>query len=84
MTSRVTCLRPPSGASVNGAVSGDSPLHIAAGLSNPELVSVLLDHGADRGLRNSEGKQPADLAPPNSRAQRLLRQAGGIQSKPTK
>ncbi|KAL6100911.1 asb9 [Pungitius sinensis] len=65
------------GASVNSAVSGDSPLHIAAGLSNPELVSVLLDHGADRGLRNSEGKQSADLAPPNSRAERLLRQAGG-------
>ncbi|TKS67119.1 Ankyrin repeat and SOCS box protein 9 [Collichthys lucidus] len=71
------------GASVNSgvsgqSVSGDSPLHIAARLSSPELVSVLLDHGADRSLRNSEGKQPLDLAPPDSLAERLLRQAGGV------
>ncbi|XP_071395075.1 ankyrin repeat and SOCS box protein 9-like isoform X2 [Centroberyx affinis] len=65
------------GASVNSSVSGDSPLHIAARLSSPELVSVLLDHGADRSLRNTEGKQPLDLAPPNSLAERLLGEAGG-------
>ncbi|XP_042350986.1 ankyrin repeat and SOCS box protein 9-like [Plectropomus leopardus] len=65
------------GASVNSSASGDSPLHIAARLSSPEMVSVLLDHGADRSLRNSEGKQPLDLAPPNSLVERLLRQAGG-------
>uniref|UniRef100_A0A3Q0SIV1 SOCS box domain-containing protein n=1 Tax=Amphilophus citrinellus TaxID=61819 RepID=A0A3Q0SIV1_AMPCI len=64
------------GANVNRSVSGDSPLHIAARLSSPELVSVLLDHGADLFLRNSEGKQPLDLAPPNSLTERLLRQAG--------
>ncbi|XP_049449645.1 ankyrin repeat and SOCS box protein 9-like [Epinephelus fuscoguttatus] len=64
------------GASVNSCASGDSPLHIAARLSSPEMVSVLLDHGADRSLRNSEGKQPLDLAPPNSLVERLLRQAG--------
>ncbi|XP_040914004.1 ankyrin repeat and SOCS box protein 9-like [Toxotes jaculatrix] len=66
------------GASVNNRVSGDLPLHIAARLSSPELVSVLLDHGADRSLRNLEGKQPLDIAPPNSLAERLLRQAGGV------
>ncbi|XP_078030665.1 ankyrin repeat and SOCS box protein 9-like isoform X1 [Epinephelus lanceolatus] len=65
-----------TGASVNSCASGDSPLHIAARLSSPEMVSVLLDHGADRSLRNSEGKQPLDLAPPNSLVERLLRQAG--------
>uniref|UniRef100_A0A8C3G3F9 SOCS box domain-containing protein n=1 Tax=Cyclopterus lumpus TaxID=8103 RepID=A0A8C3G3F9_CYCLU len=65
------------GATVNSRVSGASPLHIAAGLSDPEMVSVLLDHGADRCLRNSEGKQPVDVAPPNSLAERLLSQAGG-------
>ncbi|XP_070694246.1 ankyrin repeat and SOCS box protein 9-like [Pempheris klunzingeri] len=65
------------GASVNSSVSGETSLHIAARLSSPELVSVLLDHGADRSLRNSEGKQPLDLAPPNSLVERLLRQAGG-------
>ncbi|XP_023271583.1 ankyrin repeat and SOCS box protein 9-like [Seriola lalandi dorsalis] len=66
------------GASVNDSVSGDAPLHVAARLSSPELVSVLLEHGADRALRNLEGKQPLDLAPPNSLAERLLRQAGGV------
>ncbi|KAM8855311.1 ankyrin repeat and SOCS box protein 9-like [Spinachia spinachia] len=65
------------GAGVNRGASGDSPLHIAARLSNPELASALLDHGADGGLRNREGRRAADLAPPNSRAQRLLRQAEG-------
>ncbi|XP_040003572.1 ankyrin repeat and SOCS box protein 9-like [Xiphias gladius] len=66
------------GASVNNSACGDCPLHIAARLSSPELVSVLLDHGADRSLRNLEGKQPLDLAPPNSPVERLLRQAGGV------
>ncbi|XP_073329203.1 ankyrin repeat and SOCS box protein 9-like [Pagrus major] len=66
------------GASVNSSVSGDSPLHIAARLSSPDLVSVLLDHGANGSLRNSEGKQPLDLAPPDSLVQRLLRQIGGV------
>ncbi|KAK2839871.1 hypothetical protein Q5P01_013611 [Channa striata] len=69
------------GADVNSCVSGDSPLHIAARLSSPELVSVLLDYGVNRSLRNLEGKRPEELAPPNSLVQRLLTQAGGIQSK---
>lgn len=84
MSSYLISLCSPSGASVNNSVSGDSPLHIAARLSSPDMVSVLLDHGADRSLRNSEGKQPQDLAPPNSLVERLLRQAGGIQTKLTK
>ncbi|XP_062259411.1 ankyrin repeat and SOCS box protein 9-like isoform X1 [Platichthys flesus] len=66
------------GAGVNHSASGDSPLHIAARLSDPELVSLLLDHGADRSLRNPEGKRPLDLAPPSSPAERRLRQAGDV------
>ncbi|XP_047456380.1 ankyrin repeat and SOCS box protein 9-like [Mugil cephalus] len=66
------------GACVNRSESGDPPLHIAARLSSPELVSLLLDHGADRFLKNSEGKQPLDLARPGSPAESLLRQAGGV------
>ncbi|KAM7380456.1 hypothetical protein PAMP_003749 [Pampus punctatissimus] len=66
------------GASVNSSVSGVSPLHIAARLSSPEMVSVLLDNGANHSLKNLEGKQPLDLAPPNSLTEKLLRQAGGI------
>ncbi|KAM4558174.1 ankyrin repeat and SOCS box protein 9-like [Odontesthes bonariensis] len=66
------------GASVNTSASGDSPLHIASRLSSPELLSVLLENGADRLLANSEGKRPLDLAPPDSLAGRLLRKAGGV------
>ncbi|XP_054643350.1 ankyrin repeat and SOCS box protein 9-like [Dunckerocampus dactyliophorus] len=66
------------GASANSRGSGDSPLHIAARLSSPDMVSVLLSHGADASLRNLEGKQPLDLAPPNSVVERLLKQSGGV------
>uniref|UniRef100_UPI0037E97ACB ankyrin repeat and SOCS box protein 9-like n=1 Tax=Semicossyphus pulcher TaxID=241346 RepID=UPI0037E97ACB len=66
------------GAAVNTCASGDSPLHIAARLSSPDLVSVLLDHGANGSQRNSEGKRPLDLAAPNSLVEKLLRQAGGV------
>lgn len=62
---------------MNSSVSGDSPLHKAARQSSPELTSVLLEHGADLFLRNSGGRQPLDLAPPNSLTERLLKQAGG-------
>lgn len=69
---------------MNGSVSGDSPLHVAARVSSPELVSVLLEHGADRGLRNPEGKRPLDVAPPGSReVERLLTRAGDDRPKQT-
>ncbi|XP_026231733.1 ankyrin repeat and SOCS box protein 9 [Anabas testudineus] len=71
-------------ADVNSSVSGDSPLHIAARLSSPQLVSLLLHHGADSSVRNLEGKQPLDIAPPNSLVERLLTQAGGVDSRSTK
>uniref|UniRef100_A0A8C6LB08 Uncharacterized protein n=1 Tax=Nothobranchius furzeri TaxID=105023 RepID=A0A8C6LB08_NOTFU len=71
----------PSGANVNRDVAGESPLHTAARLSSPELVSVLLDHGADRLLVNSEGKRPLDLTSPDSETWRLLKEAGGSQTK---
>ncbi|KAL2081682.1 hypothetical protein ACEWY4_023535 [Coilia grayii] len=60
------------GASVNCSKDGDSPLHIASQLSNPELVKTLLDHGADHKAKNKAGKQPVDMAPPNSAVVKLL------------
>ncbi|XP_004082004.1 ankyrin repeat and SOCS box protein 9 [Oryzias latipes] len=66
------------GANVNQSRLDDSPLHVAARLSSPELVFVLLDHGADPRLTNSEGKRPVDLVPQNSPAGRLLEAAGGV------
>ncbi|CAL8322258.1 unnamed protein product [Merluccius merluccius] len=65
-------------ASANSSVDGESLLHTAARLSNPELVSVLLDHGADGSARNLQGKRPVDLAPPNSLVQRMLGASRGI------
>lgn len=62
---------------MNSSISGESPLHIAARLSSPALVSVLLEHGADCSLRNSEGKRALELAAPDSPVERLLRQDGG-------
>ncbi|XP_023864974.2 ankyrin repeat and SOCS box protein 9-like [Salvelinus sp. IW2-2015] len=50
------------GASVNSSKDGDSPLNTAVCLSNPELMSVLLEHGADCSSRDTQGKQPLDLA----------------------
>lgn len=71
------------GACVNSSVHGESPLHITARLSSPELTSVLLHHGALPSLRNSEGKRPVDLASPNSPVEMLLRQ-GGSEARMTK
>ena len=62
-----------TGASVNHSKDGDSPLHIAAQLSNPELVKTLLDHGADHRAKNKAGSQPVDMTPPNSAVVKLLR-----------
>uniref|UniRef100_A0A087XAY3 SOCS box domain-containing protein n=1 Tax=Poecilia formosa TaxID=48698 RepID=A0A087XAY3_POEFO len=67
---------PTAGADANKSTSGDSPLHIAARLSSPELVSALLHYGADRLLVNSEGKRCLDLVPPDSPVGRLLRETG--------
>ncbi|XP_055361204.1 ankyrin repeat and SOCS box protein 9-like isoform X2 [Betta splendens] len=69
------------GADVNSSASGDSPLHVAARVSSPELVSVLLQHGADRRLTNLEGKGPLEVAPPGSgEVRRLLTRAADRQT----
>lgn len=60
------------GASVNAEDGGrNTPLHLAAEAArNPsdlELLSALLDAGADRARTNNKGKIPADLVPRTSR-----------------
>uniref|UniRef100_A0A8C7CJP3 Uncharacterized protein n=1 Tax=Oncorhynchus kisutch TaxID=8019 RepID=A0A8C7CJP3_ONCKI len=60
------------GASVNSSKDGDSPLNTAARLSNPELMSVLLEHGADCSSRDTQGKQPPDLASCNSPVEKIV------------
>lgn len=68
---------------MNSIVSGESPLHIAARLSSPALASILLEHGADRSVRNCEGKRPLELAAPDSPVEKLLKGDGGSQAKLT-
>uniref|UniRef100_A0A8C6WSF8 SOCS box domain-containing protein n=1 Tax=Neogobius melanostomus TaxID=47308 RepID=A0A8C6WSF8_9GOBI len=64
------------GANVNNMVSGESALHTAARLSCPEIVSTLLEYGADHNLRDPQGKLPVELAPRHSRVAQLLKQVG--------
>ncbi|XP_041128587.1 ankyrin repeat and SOCS box protein 9-like isoform X2 [Polyodon spathula] len=63
------------GANLN--TEGDTPLHAAVRASKPDLVQLLLDHGADVKAKNTEGKEPLDLAAPSSEARRILMQRGG-------
>ncbi|RXM96356.1 Ankyrin repeat and SOCS box protein 9, partial [Acipenser ruthenus] len=60
------------GANLN--TEGDTPLHAATRASRPDLVQLLLEHGADVKARNTEGKEPLDLATPGSEARRILMQ----------
>ncbi|XP_051938544.1 ankyrin repeat and SOCS box protein 9-like [Hippocampus zosterae] len=66
------------GASVNMGRSGESPLHVAVRASSPEMVSVLLEHGANASIPNLEGKRPLDLAAPASAVEKLLQQSAGV------
>ncbi|KAG1365464.1 BTB/POZ domain and ankyrin repeat-containing protein NPR5 [Cocos nucifera] len=41
--------------------AGKTPLHIAAEMVNPDMVSVLLDHHADPNVRTIDGVSPLDI-----------------------
>ena len=41
---------------------GNTPLHIAASKSNPDIVSILLSNGASVYSINKKGKSPLDIA----------------------
>ncbi|KAK2815521.1 hypothetical protein Q5P01_025988 [Channa striata] len=60
------------GASVNIGSGGDSPLHAAVRQDSADLVSVLLDYGADVNLRDSNNLRPIELALPGGKSQQLL------------
>ncbi|XP_054253675.1 ankyrin repeat and SOCS box protein 9 [Indicator indicator] len=76
---QVSCARKllESGANVNSGRGLDSPLHAAARSGSVELVTLLLDFGADVWVKNAEGKRPMELVPPSSAVGRLFLQKEG-------
>lgn len=69
------------GAEVNAGAGGNTPLHAAAGFGWPELVALLLDHGADLSAKDYEGKTPLATAIKNGHEDiaQLLRQRGATE-----
>lgn len=50
----------------------DTPLHAAAQQASTDIVSLLLDFGADINTRNIDFKRPVDVAVPRSPVERQL------------
>ena len=51
------------GAAANAEGPGKfTALHVAGEIGDLELIALLLEHGADSGVKNVEGKSPADIA----------------------
>ncbi|XP_013806983.1 ankyrin repeat and SOCS box protein 9 [Apteryx mantelli] len=66
-----------SGAKVNSGKGLDSPLHAAARNCSPELVTLLIDFGADIWAKNADSKRPMELVPPSSPLSQLFLQKEG-------
>jgi Ankyrin repeats (3 copies) len=47
---------------VNFTQDGSTPLHLAAEKGYPEIVQILIDHGARFNVKNASGKTPLDIA----------------------
>uniref|UniRef100_UPI0037E769F8 ankyrin repeat and SOCS box protein 5-like n=1 Tax=Semicossyphus pulcher TaxID=241346 RepID=UPI0037E769F8 len=60
------------GARVNVGRGADSPLHAAVRGDSADLVSVLLEFGADVNHRDSNNQRAVELAPPGAQTQKLL------------
>lgn len=50
----------------------ETPLHAATQKDCPEIISVLLDFGANINARNLELQRPIETAPPSSAAEAVL------------
>jgi ankyrin repeat protein len=48
--------------SVRDTATEDTPLHVAAGQKDLEIVRLLLQHGAEARCRNLEGQRAVDVA----------------------
>lgn len=57
-----------AGADIRNATDGDTPLHVASGLGDEQMVKLLLHKGANKDVRNKAGKTAYDLAAENGHA----------------
>ena len=48
--------------SVNFTENGTTPLHLAAEKGYPDIVRILISHGADFRIKNAEGKTALEVA----------------------
>lgn len=62
---------------MNSGKGLDSPLHAAARNCSAELVTLLIDFGADIWVKNAESKRPMELVPPGSPMGQLFLQKEG-------
>ena len=62
----ITALLLKRGADIHAlGKDGDTPLHFAAGFNKPDVVTLLLEHGANPSVRDNNGKTPFDWAKKN-------------------
>lgn len=78
--SKENCSLFSPGADVQCGRGLDTPLHAAARVGGAKEVELLLEHGADRSSRNSEGKKPLELTTDQS-IKHLLQTAGKYKHK---
>ncbi|XP_063305195.1 ankyrin repeat and SOCS box protein 11 isoform X1 [Pelobates fuscus] len=60
------------GANVNSGKQRDTPLHAAARKTSGEIVTFLIDYGANVKSKNADGKYPVELAEPRSLIEQTL------------
>jgi len=56
-------------------VNGDTPLHAAVVMENPYCIKMLLEHKADKTIRNKDGKTAEDLIWRTTKYKDAIRQA---------
>jgi ankyrin repeat protein len=57
-----TLLKSGADPNTRAGMDGDAPLHIAAAIGDGDLTKILLNAGADKGVKNLRGDTPLDVA----------------------
>ncbi len=70
-----------AGADVKATSEGNSALHIATYIGNPNIINRLILEGVEVNQKNDKGETPLDLAVEegNNEVVQLLKQHGAIQ-----